>query len=127
MSSIKTWALAGALTFCTCAQADERSDLASIIASCTGRLSAELEFAWLMSEPEAEQLKKQRRLFMDILESFGPALDQRQQMALRIHAKVAHTDLLSMAYFGTNDTQASWAKHRARRQKSSCQGLLLES
>lgn len=127
MSSLKTLGAAVAIVFCSNAAAAERSELADIIASCTGRLSAELEFAWLLNTPEADKVQEQRNRFVDILESLGPSEDPRAQLALRIDAKMAHAGLLSQAFFGTDATRATWAKHQAVRQKSRCQNMLLDS
>ena len=69
MSSIRTWAVTFMIAFCMQAQAAERLELSEIIASCTGRLSAEMEFAWLMSDPEADQVEGYRSHFLEILES----------------------------------------------------------
>lgn len=126
MSRIKKWAAAFALTFATCAQASERHELAEIIAGCAGRLSAELEFAWLMSDPDSELLNLQRLRFVEILESLGPPSDPRQQLALRIDTKMAHARLLTTAYFGADAQRAVWARRHAVMQRSACQDMLLD-
>ena len=48
------------IAFCAQAEAVERMELSEIIASCTGRLSAEMEFAWLLSLPEADLVEHHR-------------------------------------------------------------------
>lgn len=101
-------------------------ELSETIASCTGRLSAEMEFAWLMNAPDADELEIRRAHLIDILESLGPGDDPRRRMALRIETKMAHARLLSTAYFGKDETRAIWAKKQAMRQISSCESLLLE-
>ncbi len=115
------------IAFCMQAQAAERLELSEIIASCTGRLSAEMEFAWLMSDPEADQVEGYRSHFLEILESLGPGEDPRRQMALRIETKMAHARLLNTAYFSPDAARAAWAKRQAFRQRSSCENLLLDS
>lgn len=127
MSSIRTWAVTFIIALTTQAQAVERLELSEIIASCTGRLSAEMEFAWLMSDPDADQLENHRAQFIDILESLGPGGDPRQQMALRIETKMAHARLLTTAHFSPDAIRATWAKRQAFRQRSTCENLLLKS
>lgn len=127
MSSLRTWASALAVTLASMAQASDRNELAEIIASCTGRLSAELEFAWLMSDPDVDRIEIQRTRFVDILESLGPPADPQRQLAVQIETKMAHARLLTTAYFGGDTAHAAWAKRHAVLQRKSCQNMLLES
>ncbi|MEL7253930.1 MAG: hypothetical protein AAGL23_07125 [Pseudomonadota bacterium] len=127
MSSIRTWAVTFIFALCMQAQAAERLELSEIIASCTGRLSAEMEFAWLMGDPDADALETHRAHFVAILESLGPGPDPHRQMALRIETKMAHSRLLTTAYFGQDAARATWAKRQAFRQRSICENLLLDS
>ncbi|MEM6306127.1 MAG: hypothetical protein AAF744_15525 [Pseudomonadota bacterium] len=108
-------------------QAAGRDQIAEIIANCTGRMSAQMEFAWLRSDPESDRLEKQRHRFVEILEAVGHSADRRAQMALRINAKMAHARLLSLAHFGSQSTSRARAKRQAALHLSACQNMLLDS
>ncbi len=90
-------------------------------------MSAETEFAWLLSDPAAETYETQRTLFVEILESLGPPANPNLQMATRIDAKMAHSNLLTTAYLGIDKTRAEWAKQHAVMLRSTCQNMLLDS
>jgi uncharacterized protein (UPF0303 family) len=126
MSRVKTWAIGVILVSGISVQANDRNELSEIIATCAGRMSAELEFAWLFSDPDADLLEEQRRRFMEILDSIGPSANP-QQLAFRIDAKMAHATLLTAAFFGTDTARATWAKRRAETQRAACQNMLLDS
>lgn len=115
------------MVIATGAQSLERSQIVDIIAGCTGRMSAELEFAWLMSDPDANRLDRQRSRFVEILESLGSAPDPREVLALRIDTKMAHARLLTTAHFGSDAVLATWAKRQAVTQRNACQNMLLDS
>lgn len=111
---------------CSAAQATDRRELVEIIAGCVGRISAELEFAWLLSDPVAQNYETQRAQLVDILEAVGYGGDKRRQLSLRIEAKVAHSNLLTTAYFHKDGTHSAWAKRHASMQRASCQNMLLD-
>ncbi|MEM7596545.1 MAG: hypothetical protein AAF382_02540 [Pseudomonadota bacterium] len=127
MSRIKTIAALLLLTSALSAKAAGPEDLTETMAICAGRMSAELEFAWLLSDPAADQFENQRLRFVEILNALGPNEDPRQQLALRIDAKMAHAGLLTTAHFGTDAPRAAWAKRHAIRHRQNCQILLLDS
>lgn len=127
MSRIKTLAAVLVLASCLSAKAEDRLALTERMAICAGRMSAELEFAWLLSDPAAEHFETQRLRFIDILNALGPTEDPRQHLALRIDAKMAHAGLLTTAFFGHDAPRAIWAKRHATHHRESCQNLLLDS
>ncbi|MEM6588430.1 MAG: hypothetical protein AAF641_08295 [Pseudomonadota bacterium] len=127
MSRIKTLIAGFLLSFGVCAYAAEPDELTEIIATCAGRMSAELEFAWLLSDPQAEIFEEQRLRFVEILETLAPVTNPEHRLGLRIDAKMAHASLLTNAYFGTNAARAAWAKRHAITQRNHCQNMLLDS
>lgn len=127
MSGIKIWIAGIFLCLSVGAQAADRRELPEIIATCAGRMSAELEFAWLLNDPEAETYETQRARFVEILEALGPAPKPHRQLATRIDAKMAHATLLTTAYLGMDKTRAAWAKRHAVGLRLSCQNMLLDS
>lgn len=115
------------MLFCSSAQASDRRELTEIIASCAGRISAELEFAWLFSDPEANNFETQRSHFLDILDALTEPEDAKLQLALRVDAKMAHARLLRTAHFGSDVARSTWAKRHAYTQRAECQNILLKS
>lgn len=119
--------LASSPTAAAASATDPPLDLTDTMAICAGRMSAEMEFAWLLSDPAADQFETQRLRFVEILNALGPADNPRHKLSLRIDAKIAHSGLLTTAYFGTDAARATWAKRHATRQRMSCQNMLLDS
>ncbi|MEO0752911.1 MAG: hypothetical protein AAFY25_14045 [Pseudomonadota bacterium] len=135
MSRMKTLAAALLLTSSPPAAGSDTASLSATthpnlmdtMTVCAGRMSAEMEFAWLLSDPDADWYQTQRLRFLDILTALGPAPDPSHQLALRIDAKMAHAGLLTTAHFGTDATRAMWAKRHAVQQRMTCQTMLLDS
>lgn len=125
MSGKKIWAGVFLFAQTLSVTAMDGPELQDTMAICAGRMSAEMEFAWLRSDPEADRLEEQRRRFVDILEAIGHLGDPRAQLALRIDAKMAHASLLTTAHFGTDKAQAAWAKRHAVIHTKNCQDMLL--
>lgn len=96
-------------------------------ASCTGRLSAQMEHAWLMNDPAADALETQRLTFVSLLDAVTPEADRKAALNHRIEAKMAHAALLTTADFGTDTQRANWAKRQSHHHLSICQRLLLDS
>ncbi|MBJ3763784.1 hypothetical protein ILP92_13585 [Maribius pontilimi] len=101
--------------------------LMAAFATCAGRLSAELEHAWLMRDAGSARIEDRRRHFLSLLDATVPAGRQRDALDLRIRAKAAHAALLAQASFATRADHAQWAQRRARLEITSCAGYLLES
>ena len=95
------------------------------IAQCTGRLSAEMEHAWLMNDPAADAFEGQRREFVSILGAVIPIGSGPEVLQTRIEAKFAHERLLNLAAFGTDPERAVWARKRSKYYRERCKNLLL--
>ena len=90
-------------------------------ASCTGRLSAQMEHEWLFSDSNADQTEIHRAAMIDLLfATMGPD-DGRQVLTWRIQAKAAHAGLLTRATF-SNDT---WAERRAVHMVQACTSIMM--
>ncbi|MEM8775582.1 MAG: hypothetical protein AAGF53_11155 [Pseudomonadota bacterium] len=127
MSRIKTLGLAALCTLTYPAAAVEDRQLPEIIANCTGLLSAEMEFAWLMNNPDADLIQKRRETFVKILNAVQDSTEAKRLLAHRIDAKMAHANLLSVVHFRTDVRRALWAKKQANFRKNQCENLLLDS
>jgi len=101
--------------------------LVSSFAVCAGRFSAELEHAWLVSDARADEIAHRRAQFIDLLIATVPDDQRRHALHLRIDAKVAHAQLLTVARFSRDADRSQWAVRRAESEIEYCTGLLLES
>ncbi len=101
-------------------------DLVMVFAGCTGRISAEMEHAWLMNDPRADTLQSQRQRFVSILDAIMPSDRARALLSHRVETKLAHAAILTTARFGTNPRLSELAKQRAQIQIQACQTLLLD-
>jgi hypothetical protein len=106
------------------AQAFAQSNPVSLFATCTGRLSALMEFQWLVQDPQSGPTEALRDQMADLLAAALPDGEEVRAMDLRIQAKVAEAALLHEALFGSKDRQA-WAWAQAHRLLSRCTALLL--
>ena len=113
MSNLKTFVLA--LVILPASTYAMSNTLFSTFASCTGRLSAEMEHAWLMNDPRADDLAHRRGQFVDLLEAVVPDDQKRHALTLRIDAKLAHAALLTQATFSEDSDRAEWAIGRPLR------------
>lgn len=103
------------------------SDLVLVFAGCTGRLSAEMEHAWLMSDARADDFQAQRARFASILRAIMPADRARETLSYRVDVKLAHSAILTTARFGTNPRLSELAKQQARMHVRACTSMLLDS
>ncbi len=101
--------------------------LFEVFAGCTGRYSAQMEHAWLMNDPAADDLEAQRLTFVSLLEAVTPQDKRRDAMAKRIESKLAHSSLLTTAAFASNSERAQWAKRQSTHHLNVCQRMLLDS
>lgn len=92
-----------------------------LFATCTGRLSAMVEFQWLIQDPAAAQTESHRDAMAQLLEAALPAGAAPAAMALRLQAKAAEADLLLRAL----QREGRWALTRARTHLAGCTALLL--
>ena len=96
-----------------------------LFATCAGQLSAQLEFQWLLNNPEAEVTEARRKGVLDLLEAVLEPGQERYALATRISAKQAHAALLTRATFNENADDAAWAATLASDQQAICASLLL--
>lgn len=129
MSYLRTSVLAGFLSFGLAApqSADAAlyDDPVTFFATCTGRLSAEMEFQWLIGAPSGDRTQAQRDAFIDILDALAPQDDIGTILHQRISAKMAHAALLQTAQFGTDPDQSARAADRAAKLVQACTNLVL--
>lgn len=106
------------------ATADE-DGLLRTIATCAGRLSAEMEHQWLTGGAKADLAETRREATVDVLEAMTPKGRERDIMAWRIDAKVAQASLLSRATFNDDADDAQWARRMAETTLAACHSLVL--
>ncbi len=118
--------IVGALAvFGTAVHADWDEDLTKTFAYCAGRLSAEVQHAWLMGRSEAEHLEALRDATLALLGSIVDDPDTGTVLNLRILAKQAHSDLLRDATFHPQRHMAERARRLAELRISACTSFLL--
>lgn len=104
-----------------CAQALPPTDPIRLFAICTGRLSALMEYQWLVQDPGAAATETRRDAMADLLDAALPLNGAVRAMDLRLQAKVAEAQLLRQS-LGRN---GAWALALAKHQVASCTALLL--
>ncbi|WP_299367811.1 hypothetical protein [uncultured Tateyamaria sp.] len=127
MSGFESTILRVLACLCLPCMAQASGDVATIFAKCTGRLSAELEHAWLMNDTRADALMAQRAQFVAVLDAVMPQDNARSILNTRIEAKLAHSAMLTTATFGNNPKLAKMARAHASLRVRDCQSLLLGS
>ena len=115
------------MAVCTAAPSFALEDIARTFAGCVGRLSAEMEHAWLVDGPEADRIAADRGEMLMLLEATQPMESARDYLAYRIDVKMAHAALLTQASFGQNPQSAENARRLALVYTSQCRDLLLSS
>lgn len=99
--------------------------LHKVFAACAGRLSAEMEHQWLMSDPRADETEERREQMIALVQAVTPEGLEARMLNLRIEAKYAHRTLLNRASFSDNEREARWATALAKSEVSQCIGMLL--
>ena len=127
MSGMKKLGLSVTVGTAVIATSAANADMLETFASCTGRLSAEVEHAWLMGAGEVDYLTHQRSEFIALLTAVTPPDQNRQALAIRIDAKMAHSEILTLATFSRDNAQMDWALKQAARHIRGCTELLLTS
>lgn len=127
VSRIKTILATGFLVFSLNGALHAAPDLSRIFAGCTGRYSAEMEHAWLVNDPRADELQSQRLTFLSLLEATVPMRERRATLNYRIDVKLAHSALLTTASFSEDASRAAKARTMADAYLLSCNRLLLDS
>jgi hypothetical protein len=110
------------------AWSDER--FLSRVTECVGRLSAEIEHQWLLTDDSSDtsdRIETVRSDFLDILQTLVTPDTASKAMSGRIDAKVAHAALLSQATFSLNARQSAWALRRAKSELDACRDMLLST
>lgn len=110
--------------FCT-GSVQAEVDLPYIFAGCAGRLSAEMERSWLLSQADAAHYEEQRAAFQALLDAVVAQEEKRVVLIYRIETKIAHASLLTAADFGVDAARAERARRIARRHIAACERLLL--
>jgi hypothetical protein len=120
------------LAFClvACAQAQPVAtqtppDPIPLMAACTGRLSAVMQFQWLVQDAGSDQTRTRRDAVAELLTAATPAGYEVRAMALRVEAKQAFARLLHRARFGSRGPAADWAAKRAARLVAECAALMI--
>lgn len=101
--------------------------LAQTFAACSGRLSAEVEHAWLLQDPAADVLAHQRKQFRDILAAIDVPHSGSEMLGFQIEAKFAQASLLKTATFGTDERRKRLARTYAQVELSRCESMLFDS
>ncbi len=125
MSALRTLVVATGIALCQTTPSTAADDVLRMLASCTGRLSAQLEHQWLLQDPDADRTEHARETMIDLLDAVTDPETARQALHLRIMAKEAQSRLLMRAMFNGDQADAAWARRRAENQVSACAGLLL--
>lgn len=106
------------------AKAESGDALVRTFATCVGRLSAEMEFRWLVGEP-AEDVTRERDAALQILDAISPDVPGTRVLSWRIDAKQAQSALLTRTTFNADDLDRAWARRRADAELAHCRALLL--
>lgn len=126
MGVLKTLGYASCFTCLAATAAKPDEDLLRRVTDCVGRLSAQIEHHWLLSDQPTEQIETQRAHMEDILDVLVTPDTATRILSNRIDAKMAHATLLTQAAFSKDDRRAAWAEKRAKQELSQCGTILLE-
>jgi hypothetical protein len=99
------------------------SDPVIIFATCAGRYSAEVEHRWLTGR-NADQISKQRRAMIDLVDAVLQPGQGRRVLARRIEAKMAQAALLQRADFNPDPAVSRRALLLAQTALRGCTNLL---
>lgn len=122
MSSVRTLLVLVLMMISTSLQAAP-AELTQRIAQCTGRMSAEMEFAWLLGKT-GDQARLFRAHLEDVLDALAEPDDGRTILSLRVEAKHAHATLLTRSLFNQDPADAARAARMATRFSDSCRAML---
>lgn len=126
MGVLKTLGFAAFITCLATTAAKPDDDLLRRVTDCVGRLSAQIEHHWLMSDQPTEQMQTQRAHLVDILDTLTTPDTATRVLAKRIDAKMAHASLLTQAAFSEDERRAGWAEKRAEQELAQCDTILLQ-
>ncbi|MDX1781710.1 MAG: hypothetical protein R3256_10365 [Thalassovita sp.] len=130
MSGLITLFLSFSLLAMTCqpalpATSNAAKDQLHIFATCTGRLSAQMEYQWMFDGEGSEGTETARDALVEILDAIMRPDQRPDVMAWRVEAKMAQSALLARAVFNLDRRDAQMAQRIARRRVEECRGLLL--
>lgn len=120
MSSLRTFILLALMASPLHAAPDA---LTQRFAQCAGRMSAEMEFAWLIGGT-GEQARLFRAHLEDLLEAVATPGDGRAILDMRIRAKYAQATLLTRSQFNDDAQDAARAARLAARYSDACRAIL---
>lgn len=106
-------------------QGQASTSLLRQFATCTGRLSALMEFQFMTDGPASEITRARRDAAAALMAAVTAPDEARQALAWRIEAKAAQAALLQRATFGTDRRFAVRARRLALRQTAECEAMLL--
>ena len=113
------------LLVCTPGYATTGDSQLRTFANCAGRLTAQLEHAWLMHDDSAETIEDQRAQVVELLSAIMPQEAGRDVLNWRIDARAAQRALLQRATFTQDPSEAEWAGNLAQQYVADCTGFLL--
>lgn len=122
MSSARTFLLLALMVTSTSLQAAP-AELTRSIAQCTGRMSAEMEFEWLIGR-SGDQPRLFRSHLEDVLDAIATPEDGRAILNIRIEAKHAHATLLTRSMFNDDPDDAKRAARMAAYFSDGCRAML---
>ena len=126
MGVLKTFGYATLFTCLAATAATPDQDLLHRVTTCVGRLSAQIEHHWLMSDQPTAKVETRRDHLEDILDALITPDAATRILAERIDAKVAHASLLTQAAFSQDRRRAAWAEKRAVQELAFCRSILLQ-
>lgn len=126
MGVLKTLVCAVSLTCLATTAAKPDEDLLRRVTDCVGRMSAQIEHHWLLSDQPTEQIEMQRSHLVDILDALTSPDSATRILSNRIDAKMAHAALLTQAAFANDGRRAKWAEKRAEDELALCGTILLK-
>lgn len=94
-------------------------------ASCTGRLSAQMEFQWMFDGAASELTATHRAAMIELIDAIIAPGDGRDVLYWRLSAKRAQAALLTRATFNDDTADAAWAARTATRLADECASLIL--
>ena len=110
-----------ALASASLTSANTFDDPLRFFADCTGRLSAEMEHSWLLSDGRTDAAEHDYEVALGILEAMTTPTDATWVLSHRISAKAAQTALLHRATFQGDARSAQLAAQYV----ASCTSLIL--
>jgi len=94
-------------------------------ASCTGRLSALIEYQWTHDTAVVDQTIAQRNAMVTLITAVMPPDAGRDVLLMRVEAKHAQAALLQRATRAATPAEAKWAMQRADALLQDCTSVLL--